>query len=161
MQIFINFFLNFTKFFDQYICAECPPPNRNFGDAIAVQDLRGIHVWNFFGVFLSSQNPGAASVYSTVYTVYLSVITCAPPPNFYSWRTPWLIATQFYIPHDIYAIEGINIFLRAFNIWNYTIIQYSELAESQFQMVLNSLYIVPDNFWWLSLWIKILSNIPN
>ena len=23
------------------------PPNRNFGDAIAVQDLSGIHVWNF------------------------------------------------------------------------------------------------------------------
>ena len=36
-------------------------PIRNFGDAIAVQDLSGIHVWNFVCYFPpSNQNPGAA-----------------------------------------------------------------------------------------------------
>ena len=41
------------------------PPNRNFGDAIAVQDLRGIHVYKKFSdVPPSNQNPGAAPVYS-------------------------------------------------------------------------------------------------
>ena len=40
------------------------PPNRNFGDAIAVQDLRGIHVWNF--------------------------VRCSPPPEPKSWRRPYL-----------------------------------------------------------------------
>ena len=44
------------------------PPNRNFGDAIAIQDLRGIQYEIFFLCFPSNQNPGAAPVYSTVYT---------------------------------------------------------------------------------------------
>ena len=43
---------------------------------------------NYSDVFLSNQDPGAAPVYSKVYNVYLSVVTCAPPPNFYTWRTP-------------------------------------------------------------------------
>ena len=38
---------------------------------------------NFFDVFPSNQDPGAAPVYSTVYTVYLSVVTCAPPKFLY------------------------------------------------------------------------------
>ena len=46
-----KFFINFSKVFDEYIFAECPPPNRNFGDAIAVQDLREIHI-----LYISVQN---------------------------------------------------------------------------------------------------------
>ena len=42
------------------------PPNRNFGDAIAVQDLRGIQYEIFFWCFPSNQNPGAALVNSTL-----------------------------------------------------------------------------------------------
>ena len=45
-----NFFINFLKFFKSlwwvHFCWMLPL-NRNFSDAIAVQDLRGIHVWNF------------------------------------------------------------------------------------------------------------------
>ena len=43
MQIFYKFFKIF-QVFDEYICAECLPPNQNFGDSIAAQELRGIHV---------------------------------------------------------------------------------------------------------------------
>ena len=63
-------FQNFSKVFDEYIFAECPLPNRNFGDAIAVQDLSGIHilyisVQNFFRCSPPppNQNPGAATVH--------------------------------------------------------------------------------------------------
>ena len=46
--------------FNKYIFAECLL-NWNFGDAIAVQDLRGINVWNFVWCFFPpNQNPGAA-----------------------------------------------------------------------------------------------------
>ena len=43
-------------------------PNRNFGDAIAVQDLRGMHilyisVQNFVRCVPPNQNPGAATVH--------------------------------------------------------------------------------------------------
>ena len=57
MENFLNLvqicFIKFSKFykvFDECIFAECPP-NRNFGDAIAVQNLSGIHVWNFVRCF--------------------------------------------------------------------------------------------------------------
>ena len=85
------FFINFSKFFKSlgwvHLCW-MSLLNRNFGDAIAVQDLRGIHVWNFVRCSPSNQNPGAAPIYSIYsYTVYLSVVTS--PPHFYTWRTPW------------------------------------------------------------------------
>ena len=64
--------------------------NRNLKDAIAVQDLKGIHAWNFFWC-PPNQNSGAAPVYS-IYTVYLCCHLCPlPPKNFFTWRTPWLI----------------------------------------------------------------------
>ena len=62
-------FQNFSKVFDEYIV---PFLNRNFGDAIAVQDLRGIHilyisVQNFVRCFPPNQNPGAANVHYSLY----------------------------------------------------------------------------------------------
>ena len=68
-------------------------PNRNFGDGITVQDLRGINVWNFSDVLPSNQNPGAAPVYST-YCIFSSCHLC--PFKFYTWRTP-CYATFFYL----------------------------------------------------------------
>ena len=53
---------NFCKKFYEYIFAEFFPPNRNFGEAIVVQDLRGIHVWNSVQASPPpNQNPGAAT----------------------------------------------------------------------------------------------------
>ena len=44
LKNFVHFFYKtFSKVFDEYIFAECFSPNRNFGDAIAVQDFSGIH----------------------------------------------------------------------------------------------------------------------
>ena len=70
MQIVLLILKHFTKAFDEYICAECPP-NRNFRDLIEVQDLKRIHVWNFFDVPSSTQNPGAVPVYS-IYCIFIS-----------------------------------------------------------------------------------------
>ena len=48
------------------------PPNRNFGDAIAVQDLSGIHVWNF--VRYSPLEPKFLSRYWYNCTLYITVV---------------------------------------------------------------------------------------
>ena len=74
MQIFYKFF---KSLWWVHLCWMFPP-NRNFGNAIAVQDLRGIHLWNFFNVPPRTKIL-APSLYA-VYSVYLSVVTCAPPP---------------------------------------------------------------------------------
>ena len=37
--------------------------------------------------FILLFEPKLLSLY-IVYTLYLSVVTCVPPPNFYTWRTP-------------------------------------------------------------------------
>ena len=63
MLIFYKFLKSF--WWVQYIV---PFLNRNFGDAIAVQDLRGIHilyisVQNFVRCFPLNQNPGSANVH--------------------------------------------------------------------------------------------------
>ena len=51
------------------------PPNQNFREAIAVQDLSGIHVWNFVSS-PQNQNPGAATgTTSTMCTAFYTKIT--------------------------------------------------------------------------------------
>ena len=50
-----------------------PPPNRNFGDTISVQDLRGIHVLMFSDVPPPNQNSGA----TTDMCVYKMRCSCA------------------------------------------------------------------------------------
>ena len=53
-----------------------PTPNRNFGDAIAVQDLREIHVWNSVRASPPpNQNPGVATdtVLTVLYTCKFTV----------------------------------------------------------------------------------------
>ena len=47
------------------------PSNRNFGDAIAVQDLSGIHVWNFVRCSPSNQNSWVATGTIVNYTLQL------------------------------------------------------------------------------------------
>ena len=47
------------------------PPNRNFGDAIAVQDLSWIHLWNF--VRCSPLEPKFLSRYWYNCTLYITV----------------------------------------------------------------------------------------
>ena len=45
-----NFVINFSKFYKKFLTSIFllnVSSNRNFGDAIAVQDFSGIHVWNF------------------------------------------------------------------------------------------------------------------
>ena len=44
-------------------------PNQNFGDAIAVQDLRGNHVWNFVQCYPPNQNPGVAPEHIYIYNL--------------------------------------------------------------------------------------------
>ena len=41
-------------------------PNQNLGDAFAVQDLSGIHVWNLSDVSPLNQNPGAATAVNCI-----------------------------------------------------------------------------------------------
>ena len=62
------------------------PSNRNFGDAIVVQDLRGIHVYNFFDVPLEPKSWSRPCIQYILYIYQLSLVP--PPPNFYTWRTP-------------------------------------------------------------------------
>ena len=80
-----NFSVNFSKFFKSLwwvdLCCMFSS-NRNFGDAIAVQDLKGIHVWNFFWCSLPPTPPPkilAPPLY-TVYILYIYVHLC--PPKF-------------------------------------------------------------------------------
>ena len=70
MQIFYKIF-KILKVFDDYIFAECPH-NQNFGDAIAVQDVSGIHVWNF--VRCSPLEPKFLSRYWYNCTLYITVV---------------------------------------------------------------------------------------
>ena len=44
-------------------------PNRNFGDAIAVQDFSGIHEWNFVCCFPQPKQSGAAPDSHPVITI--------------------------------------------------------------------------------------------
>ena len=76
MQIFYKFFKIF-KVFDKYTCAECPP-NRNFGDTIAVQDLRRIHVWNVFRC--SSLEPKSLLRPFIQYILYIYQLSLVSPP---------------------------------------------------------------------------------
>ena len=71
LENFLNFNANFLLVFDEYIFAECPP-NQNFGDAIAVQDLSGIHLWNF--VRCSPLEPKFLSRYWYNCTLYITVV---------------------------------------------------------------------------------------
>ena len=61
----------------------------------------------FFDVSLSNQNPGATSVYSTV-ILYIYQLSLVPPPNFYTWRTPWLQCTTKYNMYKKYAYKIIK-----------------------------------------------------
>ena len=74
---FLNFCANFLltfKIFQKYLINTFllnVPPNQNFGDAIAVQDLSGIHVWNF--VWCPPQ-PKSWSRYWYNCTLYITVV---------------------------------------------------------------------------------------
>ena len=55
-----------------------PPPNRN---VIAVQDLKGIHIWNFFRCFpLEPKSWRRPCILYSIYIVYLCCHLC--PPKF-------------------------------------------------------------------------------
>ena len=57
-------FKNFQKSFMRAFWLNSFPPSRNFGEDIAVQDLRGIHAWNIFRNLPApppNQNPRAAT----------------------------------------------------------------------------------------------------
>ena len=63
-----NFLINFSKVYKSLMSTFLlnVSPIRNFGDAIAVQDLSGIHVWNFVRCFpepKSWRSPGFSSWY--------------------------------------------------------------------------------------------------
>ena len=75
LKNFVHFFYKtFSKVFDEYIFAECFSPNRNFGDAIAVQDFSGIHYESLSDVPPPpNKNSGAVTV--TEYILYTSDIT--------------------------------------------------------------------------------------
>ena len=75
---FQKFSMNFSKIFKSLMNTFLlnVPLNRNFGDAIAVQVLSEIHVWNFVFCSTPNQNPGAATgTNSTLCTVYYTKIT--------------------------------------------------------------------------------------
>ena len=83
-----KFFITFSKFFKR-LCWMFSP-NRNFGDAIAVQDLKGIHVWNYFWCFPHPTKILAPPLYTVYYIYCIFMLSLVPPPNFYTWRTPCL-----------------------------------------------------------------------
>ena len=64
------------------------PPNRNFGDAIAAQDLRGIQVWNLF--WCSPLEPKSWSRPCIQYILYIMYICRKqmPRPFRHSARVP-------------------------------------------------------------------------
>ena len=74
MQIFYKFFLTFFKSLWWVHFCWMFLQNRNFGDAIAVQNVRGIHLWNCVWCSPSNQNSGSAPAY---------------PPNIRVQETPW------------------------------------------------------------------------
>ena len=73
----MQFFINFLKVFDEYICAECPP-NLNFGDAIAVQEE---FMYEIFSDVPPRTKILAPPLY-TVYILYIYQLSLVPPPPF-------------------------------------------------------------------------------
>ena len=69
-----NYFYKIFKILQSLICTFLlnVPPNRNFGDAFAVQYLSGIHVWNF--VLCSPLEPKFLSRYWYNCTLYITVV---------------------------------------------------------------------------------------
>ena len=84
------------------------PPNRNFGDAIAVQDLKVIHVWNFFRCFPIEQKAWRRPcirvqyiyiyIYIYIYTVLFMLSLVPPSPQIFKRGGPHVISrTTIYI----------------------------------------------------------------
>ena len=75
-------FINFIKILQRSLMSSFVL-NWNIGDAISVQDLREIHLWNFFRCF--SLEPKFWRRNCIQYILYICHLC---PPNFYTWWTP-------------------------------------------------------------------------
>ena len=87
-KIFCNFF-QFFKSIWWVLCCWMFPQNRNFGTAIAVQNVRGIHVWNF--------------VWCPPEPKFWLRFCLAPPPNIWVQETPCLLAI-FYLQLNAFEL---------------------------------------------------------
>ena len=67
--------------------------DRNFGDAIVVQDLKGIRVWKFF-LCSPNQNSGAAPVYSIRVYIYCIFMLSLVPPQIFIRGGPHALDTE-------------------------------------------------------------------
>ena len=106
-----KYFINFSKVFDEYICAECPPPQPKFWRRHCSTGVERNSCMKFISMFPPRTKILAPHLYTVrVYIVYLSVVTVPPPPFLYvadpmCWPLEKCIGNSLSTNHSVHTYK--------------------------------------------------------